>query len=145
MSHAPQSLKNHMRFRPAFHFFASPLLMITMVWAAIRFARTPSWDSGFMLLVVFGVALVGYWARAFALGVQDRLIRLEERLRLERLLPEDLRGRITLLTTDQLIGLRFASDAEVPELTRRVLAGELKRRKEIKAAVREWRADYERI
>ena len=84
-------------------------------------------------------------ARRFALGVQDRVIRLEERLRMEQLLPEDVRGRIGELTTDQLIGLRFASDAELSGLVRRVLDGELTDRKAIKQAVGDWRADHQRI
>lgn len=84
-------------------------------------------------------------ARRFALGVQDRVIRLEERLRMERLLPGDLKSRIEDLTTDQLIGLRFASDAELSGLVRRVLDGELTDRKAIKQAVEDWRADHQRV
>ena len=91
------------------------------------------------------VLLIGFFARAFATGVQDRVIRLEERLRMAALFPDDLAGRIGELETDQLIGLRFASDDELEELTRRVLAGELSDRKEIKRAVRQWRADHQRI
>jgi hypothetical protein len=79
------------------------------------------------------------------MGVQDRVIRLEERLRMETILPEDLRPRIGELTTEQLIGLRFASDEELPELARRVLDGELTDRKSIKQAVKSWRADHQRI
>ena len=85
------------------------------------------------------------FARHHALGVQDRVIRLEERLRLARLLPNETASRIEELTTEQLVGLRFASDGEVADLVGRVLNGELATRKEIKQAVREWRADHQRI
>jgi hypothetical protein len=78
-------------------------------------------------------------------GVQDRVIRLEERLRMERVLPAELRPRISELTTKQLVSLRFASDEELPELVRRVLGGELAERNDIKRAVRNWRADHQRI
>lgn len=98
-----------------------------------------------LFLTAAGASLGIPQARRFALGVQDRVIRLEERLRLERLLPDDLKGRIGELTTDQLIGLRFASDAEVPGLVRRILAGELADRKAIKQAVGNWRADHQRV
>ncbi|MEJ2203706.1 MAG: DUF6526 family protein [Gemmatimonadota bacterium] len=89
--------------------------------------------------------LVSYYARTFALGVQDRLIRLEERLRMERLLPDDLRARIGEFSTEQLVGLRFASDDELPELARRVLAEGITDRKVIKKSVGNWRADHQRI
>ena len=79
------------------------------------------------------------------LRAQDRIIRLEERIRLERLVPADLRGRVGELTPDQLIALRFAPDNEVPELARRVLGGELKTRADIKGAVKNWRGDHLRV
>jgi len=84
-------------------------------------------------------------ARAFALGVQDRVIRLEERLRLEGALTGDLRARIGDFTTEQLIGLRFASDAELEELAGRVLAEGISDRKAVKAMVKAWRPDHQRI
>ena len=112
---------------------------------------------GYLLVSDFGVdtlalfllaacALLGFlFARRFSVGVQDRVIRLEERLRMERLLSEELRSGIEELTTDQLIGLRFASDAELEGLVRRVLGGELTDRKSIKQAIEDWRADHQRI
>ena len=112
---------------------------------------------GYLLVSDFGVdtlalfllaacALLGFlFARRFSVGVQDRVIRLEERLRMERLISEELRSGIEELTTDQLIGLRFASDAELEGLVRRVLGGELTDRKSVKQAIEDWRADHQRI
>lgn len=98
-----------------------------------------------MVALAMGVILMGFFARIFPLGVQDRVIRIEERERLMGLLPEDLKGRIGEITTTQLVGLRFASDEEVAELTRRVLNGEFADRKSIKQAIQNWRADHQRI
>ena len=98
------------------------------------------------LFLVSASAATGLlFARRFSTGVQDRVIRLEERIRMERILPDDLKGHIEELTTDQLIGLRFASDGELPGLVRRVLDGELGNRKAIKQAIKSWRADHQRI
>jgi hypothetical protein len=81
-------------------------------------------------------------ARMFALTVQDRVIRLEERLRYQRLLPADLQPRIGEFTVNQLVSLRFASDAELPALARRVLDEKMNERKAIKQLVKSWRPDY---
>jgi hypothetical protein len=102
-------------------------------------------DNGVTFLLAVGLILVAWFVRAFPLGVQDRVIRLEERLRLERLLPGDLKARIGDFTTNQLVGLRFASDEELPGLARRVLDEGISDRKTIKQAVKNWRADYQRI
>jgi hypothetical protein len=130
---------------PLFHYVGSPLLLAILVWTAWRLARAPSADDLLMFLIVFVLALVGFFARHFALGVQDRVIRLEERLRMERLFDGALRARIPDLTTEQLIGLRFASDEELPELARRVLDEGIADRRTIKKAIKRWRADLQRI
>lgn len=145
MADAPQSFRNHAKMVPGFHYVATPILMASLVYFAFRAFRDPSTETVMTALFSLGVLLAAFYGRLFPLGVQDRLIRLEERLRLERLLPAEVRVRIAELTTDQLIGLRFASDEEVPELTARVLAGELKTRKAIKAAIRDWRPDHQRV
>ena len=117
--------------------------------AAVSFLFRLFTDFGMETLTLFltaGAVSIGIvMARRYGLGVQDRVIRLEERIRMERLLPGDLKDRIEELTTDQLIGLRFASDGEVEGLVRRVLEGELADRKAIKQAVENWRADHQRI
>ena len=145
MSRSPQNFKNHAKMVPGYHYVASLLLIALLIRAVIGVIREPSVDTAMGLVLVAALLLIGFYARTFALGVQDRVIRLEERLRLEKVLPEELRERIPELTTDQLIGLRFAPREEVETLTRRILAGELRGRKQIKVAVENWRADHQRI
>lgn len=97
------------------------------------------------LVAVFALAVIAYYARVNALVVQTRLVQLEERLRLERLLPAELRARLPELTTDQLVATRFASDGEVADLVRQVLDEGLAGRGEIKRRIRSWRADWMRV
>lgn len=141
----PQTYDNHAKLVPVFHMVGSPLLLILVGWATWRVMSAPSVDSVMTLVLVVVLTLAYFYGRMFALGVQDRVIRLEERLRMERLLDADLQPRIPELTTEQLIGLRFASDEELPALVRRVLAEKIADRKTIKLAVRSWRADHQRI
>lgn len=142
---ADQNLRNHRKFAPAFHFVGLPILGVVAVLTQGPFFDDPSLTTAlpFLMVVLIGLTLIQ--SRAFALGVQDRVIRLEEQLRLERVLPEDLRIRARGLETKQLIGLRFASDAELPDLVRRVLSGELASQNAIKKAVTEWRPDHQRV
>ena len=143
-THAPQTYANHRRFVPLYHYVASTFLLANLVYAAWTTVGRFSIERVVALLTAVALVLVFWYTRAFALGVQDRVIRLEERLRLARLLPDDLRSRIDDLSVEQLIGLRFASDAELPELVRRALQGSLDR-EAIKREVRDWRADHQRI
>lgn len=145
MSREPQTYANHGKLVPLFHFVGSPLLLILLAWAIWRVVEAPSVDGAMTLVLVVVLALAFFYGRLFALGVQDRVIRLEERLRMERLLDGDLRPRIPEFTTEQLIGLRFASDEELPALARRVLAEGIADRKTIKLAVKSWKADHQRI
>lgn len=145
MSQQPQNYANHAKLVPVFHFVGSPLLLIVLGWATWRVAQTPSVDSVMTLVLVVVLSLAYFYGRIFAMGVQDRVIRLEERLRMERLLDADLKPRILEFTTEQLIGLRFASDEELPGLARRVLAEGIADRKTIKLAVKNWRADHQRV
>lgn len=145
MSDQTQSFENHARMVPAYHYALAALLLAVLIWSVIRLVVDPSVDRVMIVLLTVALVLTAFFARAFPVGVQDRVIRLEERLRLETLLPDDLRPRIGELTTAQLIGLRFASDDELPHLARRVLDEGLTDRKAIKQAVKSWRADHQRI
>jgi hypothetical protein len=141
------SYRNHRMFVPCFHIVTFGLLVVNLAWAVWRLFRgtLPLADRGMDLLVAVALLLVLYYARIFPLRAQDRLIRLEERLRLAKLLPPDLAARVDELTPSQLIALRFASDPEVPELTRKVLTENLRGREEIKKLIRQWRADPMRL
>lgn len=145
MADKTQTLATHRRFIPAFHFFALPVLLINVFVVAYYFWRDSSFVNGWAVLVAIALAVGISWSRFMPLRAQDRIIRLEERTRLERLLPADLRGRIGELTERQLIAIRFAPDAEVPDLTRRTLSGELQSPADIKRAIQNWRADHFRV
>jgi hypothetical protein len=137
-----QSFQNHARIVPAYHVFAFGLIAANTLWSIYRVFTDFSVDRLMGLAVAIALLLLFFYARVFALRVQDRVIRLEMRLRLAQLLPPDLRPRINELTVGQLCALRFASDAELPELTRRVLSDNIKDRKTIKQMVRTWEADW---
>lgn len=149
---AKQSFANHRKYVPGFHFVTFALLAINLIWALFRLFYGLM-DAGVLgvidrvvnLAVAVALVLLAWYLRTFPLKAQDRVIRLEETLRLERLLPPDLRPRIGDLRPGQLVALRFASDAEIPELTRSVLEGKLKSSDEIKQQVRSWRADHFRM
>ncbi len=145
MADKTQTLASHRRFIPAWHFFALPVLLINVFVVAYHFVRDPQPINGWALLVAIALVVGISFSRSMPLRAQDRIIRLEERTRLERLLPSDLRGRVGELTASQLIAIRFAPDDEVPDLTRRALNGELKSQGDIKRAIRNWRADHLRV
>jgi hypothetical protein len=145
MADKTQTFSTHRRFIPAFHFFALPVLLINMFVVAVQFSKDPRLVNAWAVLVAIALAIGISWSRFMPLRAQDRIIRLEERTRLERLLPADLRGRIGELTERQLIAIRFAPDNEVPDLTRRALSGELKSPGDIKRAIKDWRGDYFRV
>jgi hypothetical protein len=147
----PQTYANHTRFDPPFHFFLGPVFILGLILSLVHFfyhfRESDAMDNFHsFLIIVLAVALITLVlkVRLYSLKVQDRIIRLEERLRLTQLLNETLRSRIPELTEDQLIGLRFASDAEVPKLVERALNEKLKR-KDIKKAIQNWRPDYWRV
>jgi len=140
-----QTRASHRRFIPAWHFFVLPILGINVVVTAVRLARAPSLGNAWVVIVAIALLLGIFFSRSMPLRAQDRVIRLEEQLRLDRILPPDLRARIDELTPEQFIGLRFAPDEEVSELTGRSLSGELKTRTDIKRAIQNWRADHFRV
>jgi hypothetical protein len=144
MSDKPQSAGNHTRWYPLYHFVASPIAALN-VYVAARHA----WHEGgrfawWNVVLAIGILALVFSARVMALAVQDRLIRLEMRLRLGELLPATMRADINRLTVRQMVALRFAGDAELPELVQRVLKGELAGSKAIKAAIKDWQADWQR-
>jgi hypothetical protein len=140
-----QTFENHTRYVPLYHFVLFGILMINLVWSVVRIIRHPSVDAVVALLIAFSLLILFFYARQFALTMQDRLIRLEMRLRLVKVLPADLAQRIGELTVSQLIGLRFASNEELPELVRKVLAEGISDRTAIKRMVRIWQGDYLRV
>jgi hypothetical protein len=140
-----QTFENHTRYVPLYHFVLFGILMINLVWSVVRIIRHPSVEAAVALLIAFGLLILFFYARQFALTMQDRLIRLEMRLRLAKVLPADLAQRIGELTVSQLIGLRFASNEELPELVRKVLAEGISDRTAIKRMVRTWQGDYLRV
>jgi hypothetical protein len=142
MAQATQTYATHRRFVPGFHFFALPVLAANVVVTILRLVRDPGFETGWSVIVALALFLAIFLLRGMPLRAQDRIIRLEERTRLDRLVPADLRGRIGELTPGQLVAIRFAPDEEVPDLMRRTLNGELKTTNDIKRAVRNWRADH---
>jgi hypothetical protein len=141
MAGQPQSFEHHVRFVPAYHGGAGIILLVNLVWSVYRAVTAFGGDTLVQALVAVALILLFLYARRFAVTVQDRVIRLEMRLRLASLLPADLAPRVGQLTVDQLVALRFASDAELPALTRQVLTERLTDRKAIKRLVKDWQAD----
>jgi len=139
-----QNFQNHRKYVPMFHFVTLGILAVNLLWSAYRLftGAGPIFDRILAVLVAFALALLGYYARTFPLASQDRVIRLEERLRLARLLPADLQPRIDDLSRGQLIALRFASDAEVADLVRKILAENIRKQDDIKKLIKDWRADH---
>jgi len=138
-----QSYGNHVKWVPTFHFFVAPVMLLNFINAIVRLARHGiSWEGVVSLLVATALVIFILNARLFALRVQDRVIRMEERQRMSRLLARDLQERIPEFTPGQLVALRFASDGELPELARKVLTDNIKNQKAIKLMIKSWRADY---
>ena len=141
---AEQTYQTHVRWLPPFHFFAVPVLLINVLYEARNLYLAPSLATAWAVVVAAALLTVCFLARVEALLAQDRVIRLEMRLRLAKVLPPDLHGRISDLTVRQLIGLRFASDGELPDLVRTVLkdnTGE----KDIKTMIKQWVPDTYRV
>ena len=142
MADSTQTYKNHASLRPAYHYFVLPVLLTNALLAIRSLVQAPSLDTTWAFVVAFALLTLAFVARVMALTVQDRVIRLEMRLRLRETLPPDLKARIYELTPRQLVAMRFASDQEMPELMREVLAGNLASPKAIKTRVKNWQADY---
>jgi len=142
MAEAPQTFKSHARFFPLFHFFVAPVLIINFFVAVWQLYKQPSAATAWSVVVALALVGLALAARLMALTVQDRLIRLEMRLRLQQVLPPELVARVGEIERPQFVALRFASDAELPDLVREVLTGKLATQRAIKERVRSWQPDY---
>ena len=138
----PQNLQNHVRVVPPFHMFVLPVFLLNAGWSIYHVVKAGiSFESILGVLMAFAFLTLALFARVFALTVQDRVIRLEMRMRLAEVLPAELRPRIPEFTVAQLVSLRFACDAELPALARKVLDDKLENRKAIKQLVKDWQGD----
>lgn len=144
MPDKPQSFASHARLHPIYHLVLAPIFFINFVVTVVWLVRFPGFLSAWSVVMAVALIILLLLIRTNPMRVQDRVIRLEERLRLAALLPQPLNGRIPELSVDQLVGLRFASDAELPALVERTLREDLGR-KQIKQAVVSWRADDWRV
>lgn len=140
----PQSLASYKRRQPPFHFFIIPVLITNLIVVIVYLALHPGLLTAWLLIVSGALLMLAFLTRINPLKVQDRLIRLEERIRLTALLPEPDRARIPELTERQLIALRFASDAEIPQLVAETLKDNLGP-KDIKKKIQNWRPDHSRV
>ena len=140
----PQTFANHVRFDPLFHFFALPIFGLSVIWSIVHFIRHPGLQSAVAFVVLCAATVVALKVRLYSLRLQDRVIRLGERLRLATVLPESLRSRIPELTEPQLVGLRFAPDGELPGLCEKALRENLSRG-DVKKSIQSWRPDYWRV
>ena len=138
----PQSYENHAKIVPAYHVVGFAIVAINLLWSVWLLIKQPSIESVLALLMAIAFVIMLLYLRLFPLKVQDRLIRLEMRLRLTEILPEDLRARIGELSAGQLVALRFAGDDELPDLVRQVLDGQLEGRDAIKKSIKNWQADH---
>ena len=142
MADREQTYKSHTRLLPPFHFFVMPVMLINLLNAGRHAFQQPTLHNGWEVIFALGLAMLALFSRVQALTVQDRVIRLEERLRLRQVLPPELHQHIDTLTHRQLVALRFASDAELADLVREVVNGKLSTAKEIKLRVKNWRPDW---
>lgn len=141
---APQNLKNHARLDPLYHFFITIVFFANLIVAIVNLVRFPHFHAVWILVVSVAALVLVFKVRLYPIKVQDRVIRLEERLRLQALAPSEWHTQIYRLTEDQMAGLRFAADDEVVELAKQALEHNLTR-KQIKERIKSWRADYWRV
>jgi Family of unknown function (DUF6526) len=142
MPEPAQTLKNHAKFVPVYHFVAFPLIVLNLGWTWYRLFQLRTMDSLVTALTAVALVILFFLARIFALRVQDRVIRLEMRLRLREVLPLGLHPRIVDFTPGQLVAMRFASDAELPDLAVAVLRDHIHDKKVIKQMIKDWNADH---
>ena len=145
MADTQQSYANHTRWHPPFHFFVIPVMLINVIWAIVVFVKAPDPTQGGWIVVSLALVVMALLVRTNALKAQDRIIRLEERLRYQQLLPAELAQQCGSLDVGQIIALRFASDEELEGLIREVLGGRLVKSSDIKKAIKNWRGDTFRV
>ena len=145
MSDQLQDFATHRRWVPLFHFFTLPVLLVNLVYRVIPVFSSFSFETVMTALVAVALFFLAFLARVFSSKVQDRVIRLEERLRLERLLPDESKSRTDEFSVGQLIGLRFAADEELPGLAKKVLDDKVEKRDDIKRMIKTWRPDFQRV
>ena len=141
----PQSFENHTRWHRPFHFFVAPIMVINFIWWVVTFVRAPGLESGWLIVVSVALLVLTVLVRNNSLKVQDRVIRLEEKLRYQQLLSPATLQKTAALTVRQIVALRFASDHELEELVSATLAGKFAGTKDIKRAIKHWRADDFRV
>ena len=141
----PQTNANHARYVVGYHAVALFLLFVNLCWSTLQVFRNFSLSAVVSALLAVALVLLFFYARTFPMTVQDRVIRLEMRLRMEKLLPADVFARFGEFTVGQLVALRFASDAELPALARKVLDEKIASRTDIKKLIKDWQPDYLRV
>lgn len=140
-----QSYANHVRWYPLVHFVIFPLLVLNFFYQAVRLYQEPSWDRGIWVILCMIFPMMAFAARTQALRAQDRVIRLEEQLRYASILPADLAQKASELPPGKIRAMRFAPDEELADIVAQVCEGRLTTSKEIKMAVKNWRADHHRV
>ena len=137
-----QHFGNHTRWLPMFHFFALPVTLLYAVYQITVAVGNPTKDTILFALFTLAAAIAVLASRLMANTVQDRVIRLEETLRMQRVLPASMQGDIERISRQQFVALRFAPDEELPELAKRTVSGQVTTPKAIKQAIKTWRADH---
>jgi len=145
MADTQQSYANHTRWHPPFHFFVIPVMLINVIWAIVDCFKNPGPNQAWWIVVSLALVVMALLVRTNALKAQDRIIRLEERLRYQQLLPAELASQCGSLSAAQMIALRFAADEELEGLIREVLANRLTKTSDIKKAIKNWRGDTFRV
>ncbi|MBC7796542.1 MAG: hypothetical protein H7Z37_06700 [Pyrinomonadaceae bacterium] len=140
-----QNYKNHNRFHAPFHFILTPMLFVHFIYTIYKVYETPDVDHAEAVFLAIGLIILGGLARVNSLKVQDRIIRLEEKLRYNRVLPQELAKRAESLSVNQIIALRFANDDELPQLVEKTLRGDFAKSSDIKKSIANWRGDYLRV
>ncbi|HEV7684782.1 MAG TPA: DUF6526 family protein [Pyrinomonadaceae bacterium] len=141
----PQNFANHTRRHRPYLFFLAPVMVINFIWWVVTFIIAPSFESAWLIVVSVGLLVLTVLVRTNSLKVQDRVIRLEEKLRYQQLLSPATLQKTAALTVGQIVALRFAGDEELEELVTATLAGKFAKPKDIKMAIKHWRSDYFRV